>query len=188
MHRLRHRGRRRRGDAGWQRIISISRSVQSSDRNELDTELFPESDTHFFARESNTTVTFELRQDGSCCRYCTAPIRSSLEPCAPSVMTHIPTFAASTLPRRPAIHRQHHAGRSDVFFDSAAAPVHPDGRRYREPERDGAFCPCRCLLWWCCHPKAVRLLPASHGRSAPIPVIPGRLAVTRMQTFVQVWW
>ncbi len=41
--------------------------VKPSDKRELDTDLFPESDTRFVRREIDATATFELRQDGSVC-------------------------------------------------------------------------------------------------------------------------
>jgi hypothetical protein len=31
-------------------------------------------------------------------------------------------------------------------------------------------------------------LVTPNGRIAPMAVVPGHLAVTRMQTFAQVWW
>jgi serine-type D-Ala-D-Ala carboxypeptidase/endopeptidase len=39
--------------------------VKPSDQKELETDLFPESDTRFFMRETDATATFEMRQDGS---------------------------------------------------------------------------------------------------------------------------
>jgi hypothetical protein len=39
--------------------------VKPSDQKELETNLFPESDTRFFTQETDATATFEVRQDGS---------------------------------------------------------------------------------------------------------------------------